>query len=60
MHEDLNLADVRVDNNIARAQDSPDDGTTNRGRDDDNVHGTNALCCMSLPSDLSPERRERC
>jgi hypothetical protein len=40
---DLDLADVRVDNNIARAHDSSDDGTTDRGRDDYEVRGTNAI-----------------
>ena len=53
-------ADVRIDNDVARAQDSSDDGTTNGGRDDNDVRGTDALRCMSLPSDLSPGSRERC
>ncbi len=40
---DLNLANVHVDNNVARAQDLSDDGTTNGGRDDGDVRGTDAI-----------------
>ena len=60
MHEDLDLANVCVNNNVARAQDSSNDGTTNGGRDNNDVRGTDTLRCMSLPSNLSPGRRERC
>ena len=60
MHEDLDLSDIRVDNDVTRAHDLSDDGTTNGGRDDDDVCGTDPLRSMSLPSDLLPGRRERC
>ena len=63
---DLDLANVRIDNNVACAQDLSDDGTTDGGRDNDNVRGTDTIGRRDRGadggggSDLLPGRRERC
>ena len=37
------LTDFHINNDVARAQDLSDNGTTDGGRDDDDVHGTDAI-----------------